>query len=332
MLLLKNYSLTLFIYNIFFKIRNKRRFYNEINKRKNTSIFNYKELSQPVPFYPIEKIKDANFYGVCHCLKWFSGVNRISPSIEHGLYLGNYVPFATKLKTTKSIITFSNNRKKHLINANIDKPIFTIGPYIHYAYNIISDKRYRLLKNSLGKTLLLFPSHSINNFNVINDIQELINKTIKIASNYDTVMVCLFYKDIINDIYPRYFEEAGFKIVTAGHKYDLNFLSRLKLIIQLADLTISSTIGTHTGYCIYLNKPHYVIQQQIIKRKDNDCIINEIRNDEQLKTFQEEEKVILNEFIVCSEVITENQKEIIDKYWGIKNIKTPEQLRNILTK
>jgi hypothetical protein len=327
---LKNFTLILFFYNTYYRLKNKTRFYSEIEKRKNTSIFDYKNLSQPIPFYPIEAVKDSNFYGVYHSLKEYSGVTKIYNSIEHGLYLGNYVPFASYLRTTKSIITFSDNRKKHLINAKINKPIYKIGPYIHYAKLPVSENEFIKLKQSLGKTLLLFPSHSIKNFNVRMDVLELIEKVKKLALNYDSILVCLYYKDILDAYYLQYFEKAAFKIVTAGNTYDINFLSRLKLIIELADFTVSNTVGTHTGYCVYLNKPHFIIEQEVELSGENNTRIKNYRDEKQIESLSEEKDEILKEFSIYSESITEKQKKVIDKYWGISSIKQPEDLLDIL--
>ena len=131
---LKNFSFILFIYNIFYKFKNKKIYYQEIEKRKNLSIFNYKQLSLPIPYYPIESIKDSNFYGINHSIKKYTGIKKIKQSFEHGLYFGNYIPFATFLKTTKSIITFSDNRKKYLIksrfNLNLILDIFSLNAQI----------------------------------------------------------------------------------------------------------------------------------------------------------------------------------------------------------
>lgn len=327
---LKNFTLTLFFYNLYYRVKNKRSFYTEIEKRKNASIFDYKNLSQPIPFYPIEEVKDSNFYGIYHSLKKYSGATKISNAIEHGLYLGNYVPFASYLKTTKSIITFSDKRKKHLINSKINKPIYKIGPYIHYAKLPVSENEYIKLKQSLGRTLLLFPSHSIKNFNVRMDVLELIKKVKKLALNYDSILVCLYYKDILDTNYLEHFEKAEFKIVTAGHLYDINFLSRLKLIIELADFTISNTVGTHTGYCVYLNKPHFIIEQEVELSGENKTRIKNYRDEKQIESLSKEKDEILKEFRIYSESITEKQKKVIDKYWGISSIKQPEDLLGIL--
>ena len=328
---LKNYSIVLLIYNSFYRLINKRKFYREIKLRENISIFDYKGLSKQIPYFPIEKIKDANFYGHLHSLKKYAGVDKITHSIEHGLYLGNYVPYATFLKTTKSIITFSENRKKHLRNANIKKPIITIGPYIHYAEPLLSDKDFNEIKKSIGRTFLLFPTHSIKNIDVEIEIEDLISKVKKTAKDFDTIMVCFYYKDILNDIFPEYFMKAGFKIVTAGNIYDINFLSRLKSIIQLSDFTASNNVGTHTGYCIYLNKPHFIFKQNINYKKENSLSTINYRNSKQLESMEEEKNDILKEFTYFSHEITDNQRKIIDKYWGISSIKSPNELKDLLS-
>ncbi len=329
--LLKNFHVSMFLYNGFYKIINKKKFQNEVSNRKSLSIFKFKELSKPIPFYPIETIKDANFYGHLHSLKKYAGVDKITHSIEHGLYLGNYVPYATFLKTTKSIITFSENRKKHLRNANIKKPIITIGPYIHYAEPLLSDKDFNEIKKSIGRTFLLFPTHSIKNIDVEIEIEDLISKVKKTAKDFDTIMVCFYYKDILNDIFPEYFMKAGFKIVTAGNIYDINFLSRLKSIIQLSDFTASNNVGTHTGYCIYLNKPHFIFKQNINYKKENSLSTINYRNSKQLESMEEEKNDILKEFTYFSHEITDNQRKIIDKYWGISSIKNPNELKALLS-
>lgn len=330
--LLKNFHIVLFLYNFFYRIINRKRFISEIKKRASLSIFDYKELAQSIPYYPIESIKDSNYYGHFHWLKKYTKINSLNYSIEHGLYLGNYVPYATFLRTVKLIITLSENRKQHLIDAKIAKPIITIGPYIHYASSLLNEDDFFRLKKKLGKTFLLFPSHSINNFETRMDVEKLIKSVNELSYGYDTVMVCLFYKDILDGVYSEYFSDAGFKIVTAGNRFDLNFISRLKSIIMLADYTASNSIGTHTGYCIYLNKPHCIIQHEIeVTRKDGSPV-EHYRNMDQLKSLEEEKNEIANAFSVPENEITKQQRDVIEKYWGISSIKSPEELIKLFDK
>lgn len=90
--ILKESFLLLSLYNTYYRLRNKKRFWKEINRRQALSMFDYKELVKPIPYYPIEAIKDSNFYGQAYALKQYSGVNKFGWSIEHGLYVDDYVP------------------------------------------------------------------------------------------------------------------------------------------------------------------------------------------------------------------------------------------------
>lgn len=312
--LLKNSFIISFIYNSFFRIKNKKKFDYEIIHRKKISIFSYKELAKPIPFCPYERIKDSNYYGHLFFLKRYCNLKKIDYAIEHGLYYDNYIPKASFYRTTKRIITFSNERKK-IIQSKLNKFVVPIGPYIHYADFYIDEKETKLLKEKLGKTLLFFPVHScfegMNSF----DIQSIIDK-IKVFTkkyNFDTVIVNMYYYDILNTDYDEYYKQAGFRIVTSGNQLDFNFISRLKTIISLSDYTISNSVGTHTGYCIWMKKPHFIIDRSIIDIEDSIMY-----------------KEIGSEFLNYSPIITESQYQVVSKYWGFDCIKSNNELSQIL--
>ena len=332
--MLKNYDFILFFYNTWFRIKNRRKFNTTIAERAHLAIFDYKELAKPLPFYPRETVKDSNYYGYFHALRQYMGIDKRLPyAIEHGLYLGSFVPKATFFRTTKSIITFSANRERHLKNAGVKKRVVTIGPYIHYAANYYNETEYNALKKELGKTLLVFPSHSFLNTSVNLDIEEFINCIQEKAVGFDSVLVCLYYKDILNDTFCKRYEDAGFRIVTAGNFYDLNFVSRLKSIISLADFMMSNATGTHIGYCIYMNKPHYIFRQKIERTFDKSGKIIEnstFRNKEQCLTLEEEKAELFDAFSEICDEITPKQRDVINKYWGVSSIRTKEELIQLL--
>lgn len=85
--MLKESFFLLSFYNTYYYVKNKKKFWKEINRRKAMSIFEYKELVKPIPFCPIETIRDSNFYGQAYALKQYAGVDKFDWSIEHGLYV-----------------------------------------------------------------------------------------------------------------------------------------------------------------------------------------------------------------------------------------------------
>jgi len=113
----------------------------------------------------------------------------------------------------------------------------------------------------------------------------------------------------------------------------LNFVSRLKSIISLADFTMSNATGTHIGYCIYMNKPHYIFRQKIERTFDKSGKIIEnstFRNKEQCLTLEEEKAELFDAFSEICDEITPKQRDVINKYWGVSSIRTKEELIQLL--
>ena len=75
--MLKNYDFILFLYNTWFRIKNRRKFNTTVAERAHLAIFDYRELAKPLPFYPRETVKDSNYYGYFHALRQYMGIDII---------------------------------------------------------------------------------------------------------------------------------------------------------------------------------------------------------------------------------------------------------------
>ena len=105
----------------------------------------------------------------------------------------------------------------------------------------------------LGRTLLVFPSHGIIGVTATFNNDEFIEEIERVRKDFDTVLISLYWTVVLNPDLVASYEALGYKIVTSGHRFDLNFLSRQRSFIELADYTMSNNLGTHVGYCIHLN-------------------------------------------------------------------------------
>lgn len=292
----------------------------------------YKKISKKYKIYNKEWYFPNNFYGIANNLYTYSRYNfAVKACIEAGMDFGNNASkFEIYNPILPTMITFSDYRKEYLEQVS-DKIVFKIGPYIHYANDFYDNKKLAEEKMKNGKTLLVFPSHSIENIYSQYDINKFIEKIKNISKlyNFNTVLVCLYWADIqkgIDEIYKKH----GFNIVTAGYRENPMFLSRLKTIIKLSDYTISNDIGTHVGYCIYLKKPHYIIRQNIeYDAKTNKHYLLEFK-DRDLSSYEKDVEEIRKSFENPVFNISKNQQEICNKYWGFDEIKSPEQIRYIL--
>lgn len=316
------------------KFLSKGKAEKESERRKHISILDYEALAQEIPFAPTERVIDNNLYGYAYHLKKFAGITKdLKGYLEHGLFWGGTVHNDQKNWHFKRIITLSEMRRNEIKKQLPQKKVVTVGPYIHYAQDLMTSKERSKLKEELGKVLLAFPVHSMKSVKNNYDKQAFIDELNQIKSSYDTVLISLYYIDIHFPERVQPYLDAGFKIVTSGHRYDVNFVSRQKEIIQLADMTFSNSVGTHTGYCIYLNKPHYIFKQDYHKTAKKSKEVKRVEDviGKRNNVMNQQKEELFGLFTAFSTVPpNENQKRIVGKYWGFDDVKTPQELRELL--
>ncbi len=310
------------------KTYNFNPFKYEMQIRAKYRLNNLKALAKDIPnLITPEKYPHNDFYFNALNLKKYAGIDEndyIRAAIEHGPYMGEGFWDQDVNSPFSSIIVCANYRRE-ILKKVCNKNIIVIGPYIAYAKNVLSNKAMQKEKKRLGNNLLVFPSHSTHWVYTEYNINDFISKIQEISKNFDTVRICMYWKDILRGTYKPY-QKTGFEIVCAGHIYEPNFLPRLRSIIELSDFTMSNNIGTHIGYCVYLNKPHYLIESQFkfINHLENSSEI--LSNDSNFKSKIDIKKA----FSKFSDIITDEQFKVVDKYWGISEVKTKEEMKSIL--
>lgn len=278
-----------------------------------------------------EEYKGNFFYGISNTLENYCGYEKpIKACIEHGVYFGDYVNEKEAVKSGfPAVITFSRQREKHLRSAS-NKMIFPIGPYIYYALPSLSEDEINSKKRELGKTLLFFPSHSIERVETQFDIKNLIEQIqdFKAKHNFQTVIVCLYYRDVELGRCKVY-RDAGFLTACCGRREDPAFLRRQKSLLLLADYTASNSIGTHIGYSILLHKPHTVFQQKIKFATDSRAENRQV-TDLYMSEAAREKSEVECAFTIYSDVITKEQERICNRYWGNNLVLEPHKMKYIL--
>ena len=308
-----------------------RRSKKEIVKRSQLSIFDYQGVIEELVLYPADPVVDNNYYGLSYWLQKYIGKKSpLNSYIEHGFILGSLVKNDTIKWWTPKIITLGASREDH-IKKETAKPVLKIGPYIHYADDFLSDAEYKSHKQNLGKTLAVFPSHSIKNVKSLFNNNDLISFIESKEADFDSVIICLYWRDALNKELVQSYVNKGYRITSAGHINDINFLSRLKSIIKLSDFAVSNTVGTQNGYITYLNKPQMIIAQKIdYNVSKNDTRTFTQRNEDNYNTGVLEMIEIIEAFDTFSYEITQQQQDVIGKYWGLNEIKSPEEIEKFI--
>lgn len=308
--------LSKFLYNQEIELRSKLLLTDIEPLSKHISMFSpYTNELQPV----------NDWYGHATVLKRFLGLPnpyQFKFVIEHGTYFSDQVADIELESNLPSFVTYSEYRAKVL--KKYRPHTFAIGPLVHYAPHYLTDDELKKEKRRLGKTLLFFPSHSL--IGLINDydVNWSYKKIMSIAKDFDTIRVCIYWKDVLLGKH-KYYQSKGLECVTAGHILDPLFLSRIKSIIHTADLTVSNDASSPLSYCIYMNKPHIIFYQrpQMSGKKYFKRIMTDYWKSGPYNQ-------ILKEFFKIQFNITRKQKELMNYYCGTNNIKDKKELMKIV--
>ena len=274
-------------------------------------------------------------YSMNRILKNYAGMEKnfkIHAFFEHGIVIIDLVDEAFRVHEYLPSIVPSQYRYNILKKQPNFKGAYTIGQFIHYANSLLTKDQIAEEKERLGKNLLVFPSHSIAGMIKQFDYEGFCNQIKEVAKDYDSVRICTYYMDVRLKHHLPY-EREGFEIVTAGHFNDYNFLPRLKSIIQTSDMTMSNDIGSHLGYCIYLNKPHFLASSDVKfsnQKEHNHAIAYQMGQVVKEKNKKSENIAKIKDlFSTYDDKITTDQYELISYLWGFDCIKTPDELKKI---
>ncbi len=296
-------------------------------RNRNLDYFDYNELAVNFPIFTISSepgIIGNKCYGNLKAVKRaFGSQFDTNCMIEHGLYFGEYViKDECRIEGLTTIYTYGEYRLNAIKSSGIEElknvDIMLVGPYIKYVDNFCSLKRLNKIKNIYGRILLVFPYHSSPEVELEFDIEKFITRIKEVALDYDSVFVSMFWLDIVCNNH-KFYSDAGFNIVSSGHRNDPYFLQRQRDLIDLADMTMSNDIGTHIGYCVSLGKPHYLYGQKIFITNSMNKSSNDL-DENYWKIYNKERELFYNTFSTTEPRITNEQIELVEYYWG-KEIK-----------
>ncbi len=210
-----------------------------------------------------------------------------------------------------------------VLRSQLDLTLHPIGPYIHYARPLWTPEEIARERAALGRTLLVFPAHSTHWIDSDYDISGFVDRLRREVAGFQTVLVCLYWKDALRGVARRY-ADLGLPCVTAGHIYDQLFLPRLRTLLELCDATLANEVGTHLGYSIHLGKPHQLMRSEVTRTSRDAKMLGEST----ARTRLDGDKFTAA-FAPPPTEITPPQLELVEKYWGISSLRSPGELRAI---
>lgn len=287
-----------------------------------TNIFDYNLAIQERPDNDPNIWWNNDYYGINYMLKRYSGYKRaIVSEIEHGPNLdmecGDYEQSASS-----SILTHSKQRADFLKHKGLKKIFFPIGTSIYYADMIFNDYDRAIIKEYLGRTLLVYPTHDIESYHFIQDTEKFIEyvNEIKKECHYDNVLVSMYFVDIERGQHLRFLKE-GWTILSAGRRCNFDFGDVLKSIISLADFAIFQAYTSAIAFCTYMQVPSMIYNQKMTAtRRGTDEVVRKFSWDD--SAFQQFEEL----FKDYEDTISKEKYDLCNYYFGYEEIMSPQDL------
>lgn len=275
--------------------------------------------------------KDSRLYGHLDTLYEYSKRNtetnyRAFSNVEHGTFLPTNGISPEWINFHGNTLLMGTYKSDLIHKINPLKPVFTVGPYIHYASPIYNTEELQGIKKKYGKTLLVFPSHSCEECGVSQDDIKFVDYVMSIlAQDFDTVLVCVYWNDVNQHIF-KMFQTAGAILVSNGFRGDINFIKRQKTLFMLSDEVCSNSFGTHIGYTIYEKKPFHYYDANTRLEAKTDTVKSELGQINELHSWTRE---CFEGNVKCE--LNESQNARYESMWGSREIKTPEELNDIIS-
>lgn len=289
-------------------------------------------------FYPL--VRNNRNFGDEFLLRRYANINEdLFAIIEHGIYFGNNTQKTGVAEEWDlgCILTNGEYRKKLISNVYPDYYCEMIGPMIGYAQIDKSYEQSIMKKLKPGKTLLYFPTHGGDGLSPIYDREYAFNMVLANAKRWNcaNIIICAFYTDYHNYQIFLSNKKTEYQIVieTCGNRYGDHFLDFQRTLINLSDYTISNSLGTHLGYCIYMQKPHVLLSQSLSYDGDKNVLESLFGRNNVSDNFKSdlemEKRLFEQKFSENVDSITDEQYLFCDYYWGFSKIKTPLEIRRI---
>lgn len=273
-----------------------------------------------------ELYENNAYYGHAAVIKAHAGLPPDRPlpaAIEHGFFQ-DYFAWSSDYQARVPAVFAPAPYRFPVLARSTPKALFAIGPMLLYAKPALDEAALAAEKRRLGRTLLVFPAKSTHRLTAEYDLGELFGITTALTETFDTVRICLYWRDIVLGR-AKPFLERGFECVTAGHMFDPQFLPRLRSFIDAADVCMGNEYGTSLLYSVLLDKPFYLHATPVRYSAADQAWVTHDCPD-----LDPTELHIRETFGVYGETITDEQRALVHERAGLAKFRSPEAMRALI--
>ena len=274
-------------------------------------------------------IASNGFYGMEFLLRRYSGYfGKLNCATEHGGGSFKYNLDVGEWRDNNAPVLFvSSKERAKYIASYTNKLVIPFGTIINYARCIYNELTIKEIKQNLGKVLCVYPKHNTEDYGWCDTSEEFISyvKEFRHQYNYSTVIVCVYYVDIIRGLHFRYMKE-GWIVVCSGYMFNDDYYDRAKTIIKISDYIVLQGYSSVLQHAIFMGVPVTIYQDFSLNLRSHTYDVDVEANNILREQFQ----TIGLLFKDHVDAITDNQFSFCKRFYGYDDVKKPEELRLLL--
>lgn len=170
--------------------------------------------------------------------------------LEHGVNYSEESSFEDPQPWVKAYLCMGPQRAARL-HERFGAHGIAVGPYINYARPVMEPAQLASLKLKLGRVLLVIPVHTVAQVKRRWSATEMIGliEDHRRAAGIDTVIWQSYWKDAPPPELP-----GNWLLACNGHPSNPWFLDCQRTLLELTDVMVTFTLGSHLGYALALGK------------------------------------------------------------------------------
>ncbi len=208
-------------------------------------------LCRDRPLVTPEIIGQNAIYGVDTVIKSYAGIpanDALRIALPHSLELTRHrrdTPYYRILARLPVIAYYAVDGVAHYRELGIRNLLWPMAAPFVYASRMVDGDRPDERRGTI-----FFPTHSTPTHRPEQDLTELGDRLLALPDRFHPVTVCMYYVDYWRGAH-RPFAERGFRIVSAGHGLDPQFLFRLRHLLVAHEYAASNELSSSCYFAIH---------------------------------------------------------------------------------
>jgi len=270
-----------------------------------------------------EILRENDFYGIARLLKLYAGYSEaraIRAVVPHGIVLNDdqIIPYELDA-LLPAVLTYPDYRAPVYKAKSQMHAIPSASPFVYAARAV----------DFVGKRsgALFYPAHSTHRLTAMSDYAALADMLLGLGDEFGDISVMVYWRDYqLGHHQP--FADRGFRIVSAGHMFDPDFMIRQAYLLKRHEFVLSNAVGSHLFYAAHAGCTVRFIEHEHEYGGDPQHLEHDAPR--LSPSRRKAAEAIQTLFSARRSRPSDEQKTLVAEYLGVKHERSPRELADML--